>query len=151
MARTTINDCSMRRKTKRRLTTCTHIALCIGYLDLYYLVFGGLGVQLARARFTQIGFAPVGLSQLRMQGPLREISPGKRTTKRIRHMGYTVRLGSSGFGKKSKVIRQKGDNVLYSDRKCMFSLTPRFVRQRFWRIWICLTPNPSLHRDPLFS
>ena len=40
-----------------------------GYLNLVIRI-GGLGVQLARARFTQIGLAPVGLGQLRRQGPL---------------------------------------------------------------------------------
>ena len=41
----------------------------MGILILLY-VLRGLGVQLARARFTQIGLAPVGLGQLRRQGPL---------------------------------------------------------------------------------
>ena len=71
---------------------------------------GLFGLRYARIRSLRSArFWPAHAGQnLAYRRPLREISPGKRTTKRIRHMGCAVRFGSSGFGtKKVNGIRQK--------------------------------------------
>ena len=69
-----------------------------------------LGLRFARIRSLRSATLRLANARRNVVGrrPLREISPGKRTTKRIRHMGCAVRFGSSGFGtKKVNGIRQK--------------------------------------------